>query len=103
MASKDVLLDSDNDLQGSNGDFAYALDADQQHIDLILQSAKGDWKQHPALGPNIQEFLKAPFTMQVRNELQRRIKLNLESDNFKIRKLEVNNLQDIQVNAERTQ
>ena len=40
MISKDIVLDSDNNITVANGDFAI-LQSDDQNIQAILQASKG--------------------------------------------------------------
>ncbi|MGR3791555.1 hypothetical protein ACUXZJ_11845 [Flavobacterium sp. TN-1] len=49
---KDFVLDKDNDLMFANGDF-FVANSDQQHLELILNSQQGEWKENPDLGVNL--------------------------------------------------
>lgn len=53
----DLILDSDNDLKIVNGDFAIG-DNLVQRQQLIIQSAKNDWKQYPEMGVGMDMFLE---------------------------------------------
>ena len=49
---KDILLDENNDIKLSNGDFN-TRESEMQEVALILQSVQGEWKETPVLGPNL--------------------------------------------------
>lgn len=70
----DFLLDDTNDLQIANGDVVLN-DSTQQDINLLLTTKKGEWKQNPLVGANIQEYLKqrnglSGALQEVRQQLQ---------------------------------
>lgn len=65
-------------------------DCDQSHIEDILASAKGDWKESPLVGVNLFEWVNSPFGLEEQNTLRKRIRLQLELDGFEVRKLELN-------------
>lgn len=78
-ASRDLQL-SDNDLTIKNGDFAIA-DSDMQHIEDIVTSHPGWWKQYPSLGVGAYNYLASPGQAQ---KLAREIKLQLTADGFTV-------------------
>lgn len=82
---KDVLIDSSYDLQVVNGDFV-VKPSDQQHVQLIIITAMGEWKQFPLLGVGIEQFINAPASLQ---QLSKGIQLQLQSDNYTVKTLKV--------------
>lgn len=53
---QDILLDNDNDLNFSRGDFDVGF-SDLQQQKLIIVSNKGEWKQHPEVGVGIVDMI----------------------------------------------
>jgi len=86
VIEKDILLDENDDLLIQNGDFVIS-EADYQHIKNILIADKGWWKMVPFLGANVPANLKGFFD----NKQIQKIRLNLEADNFKVKKVIVKN------------
>lgn len=93
----DFKLNNDTDLEIRNGDFVIG-DTDQQNIELILLSHKGAFKEHPILGVGITDYLKSPEIIS-RLRLENEINNQLEFDNFNIRDIDVNNLQNIHIDG----
>lgn len=54
---KDILLNTDLDLQFSNGDLVIG-ESTKQHQELLMLSKKGDWKENPTIGIGAPGFLK---------------------------------------------
>lgn len=75
---KDFLLDSNNDIEVSNGDFVIS-DSDQQHIEAILLDHKGEYKEFPLLGFGIRNYLKSNVSEIA---FKRDLKIALEYDNY---------------------
>ncbi|AXT59699.1 hypothetical protein D1816_04785 [Aquimarina sp. AD10] len=94
---KDFKLDNNRDLVIKNGDFAIG-DTDQQNIELLLLSHKGSFKEHPILGVGITDYLKSPEIIS-RLRLENEISNQLEYDNFFIKDLDVNNLENIHIDG----
>jgi hypothetical protein len=82
----DIELDADGDLKIENGDFVLAL-SDQQHIEHIVESEKGNWRQHPLVGVGIVRFLNYNQAVGMKGQLLRKIRLQLEYDNFRVDRL----------------
>lgn len=76
---KDILLD-DNDLKLLNGDFDSG-ESEMQEVALILQSVQGEWKEHPIMGPNLYQYIKAK-TDKIAIERQMRIHLALDNKDY---------------------
>jgi len=70
---KDFLLDEAGDLRIENGDFVIA-ESDQQHIELLLLSTPGEWRQNPTAGIAAQDSLlddesTQEFSQHIRKQL----------------------------------
>ena len=86
------------DLMFENGDFV-VQEATEQHIEDILLAQVGDYKQHPLIGVGIEDWQHAPFTGIVRQNLQREIKLQLDSDGAKNTAVVIENFENVQIRA----
>lgn len=96
----DLLVDSNNDLIVENGDFVVG-EADQQHMESIIISSKGDWKQHPLVGVGINQYTNAPLTRIIKTELEKEMRLQLEVDGFKNIGITINDWTDIDITAKK--
>ena len=94
--AKDIILSTD--IEFENGDLKVAF-SDEQHIDHILLSNVGDFKNVPWIGIGIESYLNAPFDGKIRQTLEREIKLHLESDNAKQVKIRMTNLFETTIEA----
>lgn len=81
----DILLNTDNDLQFSNGDFITGY-SDDQHIQNHLEAEVGNFYQYPFIGVGIRSALNAPVN---RADLQTTIRKNLVEDNFNVREINI--------------
>lgn len=100
MAFKDILLDNNLDIIIENGDFKVS-DSDQQHIELICNTAIGNWKQYPLLGIGIINYVASSGQSEV---LKRLMNVQLASDGFKINEVSVtgsNEIFNYSIDAER--
>lgn len=61
---------------------------DEQNVQLILLTNKGEWKEHPVLGAGLLSFLHSNASDM---QIQRQIRLQLSLDNIKPKTLQVNN------------
>lgn len=78
---KDIII-QDGDIKIEKGDFL--VDESQaQHIEHLLLATPGTYKQTPSIGIGIRRALNSPL----RPELRRRIRLGLQADNIRIRKV----------------
>lgn len=82
----DILIDSQNELAISNGDFDLG-ESTSQHQLLLLQSSKGDWRQSPATGVSLKEYLKEESPELILPE----IKEQFELDGMNVNALTINN------------
>jgi hypothetical protein len=98
--AKDFAVDAAGDELYLNGDLVVEA-SDQRHIEDIIDSAKGEWREFPALGVEIIRYLNSTGQVANRVGLLRAIRLNLEYDNFDIKKLSVEADGSILVDAKR--
>lgn len=98
MAVKDIIL-LDNDLSIINGDFS-VQESDSQHIELIINTYLGSWKQYPLCGVGITNFVNSSGQQLA---LKRAISVQLEADGMKNVNITNNssNILDITVSADR--
>jgi hypothetical protein len=78
---QDILLDETGDLAIDNGDLLIGNSA-VQHLDLLLQSNKGDWKENPLVGIDLIKKLNSSINKQNADGLKKQIKLQMEMDGF---------------------
>lgn len=76
---RDILVDDQNDLRLSEGDFDVGY-SDNQQQKAILITEKGEWKEHPEVGIGIAQMLADDLYTEVLIE----IKKQLEYDGMQI-------------------
>ena len=95
---KDLLFS--NDLAILNGDFAVGV-SDLQNVERILIGKPGQYKKDPWVGVGIEDYLNAPISPRVRQELEREIKLQLDADGAKNTVIKLDSeLLNVQINAD---
>jgi hypothetical protein len=94
---KDINLEEDLDLTISNGDFVIS-DSDQNHVINILKAYLGGYKQFPLVGVGIDYYLASAGTQQV---IKRNITVQMESDGYKVNKIEVLGQSKYSIDAKR--
>ena len=82
---KDIDLETDLDLKIIDVDFVIS-DSDQNHVINILKAYVGGYKQFPLIGVGIDYYLASAGTQQV---IKRNITVQMESDGYKVNKIEV--------------
>ncbi len=101
--AQDILIAADGLPLIENGDFVAAA-SDEQHINLIAQSNKGDFRFQPIVGCNLSEFINASGA-NVQLELKQRIAAQLGNDGYKVKNLSLSQEQvgqlGINIDAER--
>jgi hypothetical protein len=81
---KDILI-RDFQLQISkNGDFEIGM-AENQSVEMLLISSQGEWKECPEAGCDIVSAKNGTID----RFLDRRVRVQLEADNFKIETLKI--------------
>ena len=82
---KDIHLNDTFEPIVENGDFAVAPNLKQAQA-LLLQTNKGEWKQHPTMGVGVPNFLET-FNM---SELSREIREQFSQDGMKVNRVQIN-------------
>ena len=84
MAAQDVKLDN-NDLyiDANTGDFSIS-ESDPQHVQDIINSWAGWWKEFPTLGVGVKQYLGRSGGIQI---VKRAIKIHLKSDGYRADKI----------------
>ena len=98
----DVMLDDNGDLDLSTGDFRINNN-DLGHIESIILSQKGEWKQFPMIGVAMANYLNAPLSSEIRVAIEKEIKIQLESDSFTNIFVKVNVDGTVNVNASKNE
>lgn len=97
--AQDILLDLNNDLLINNGDFTIG-DSNEQHIDMLLKTNIGDWKQSPLTGIGIENWLLSPVPKSIPS-LEKKIREQLSFDGFQPSVLEITALLELYIDANR--
>lgn len=97
MDAKDINLNELGDLDIRNGDF-FVMESDQVHIEHILKSNKGYFFEFPLLGVGIINEVNGSTTRQ---ELKQNIRRQLVLDNYSVKKVEISESNEIDINAVR--
>lgn len=79
MANRDIKT-VNNDIVWNDGDLSF-MDSDQQHIEDTINAYAGWWKEFPTDGVGIGLYQKTSGSQQ---QLARKIKIELEKDNYKV-------------------
>lgn len=87
--NQDFLLDDAGDLLIQGGDFAVGP-SDVQHVEDIIESFAGMWKQHPFLGVGILQYLNSENPQGAIAA----IKQQLQSDGYQLTSVAVKNTGD---------
>ena len=93
---KDIITDSTNDLIIENGDFKLN-ESDSQHVEHIITADKGQYRQWPLIGVGISRLINGNINSQ---SLKQVIKLNLESDNYNVRLIEIDSIDKLSINVD---
>jgi hypothetical protein len=96
MISKDLALDTTNDLTISSGGDWDILQTDDQNIEAIMKAEKGHFYQWPLLGYGITKRLMGPFR---KNEERKAIREALKRDNYNVITLVITNDHQVYVDA----
>ena len=82
---KDIHLNDTFELMVENGDFVVAHNLKQAQT-LLLQTNKGEWKQHPTMGVGVPHYLET-FDMY---ELSREIREQFSQDGMNVDRVQIN-------------
>jgi hypothetical protein len=76
MEVKDVILDVNNELVFESGDFKVDY-SDSVHIQNLIDSFPGYWKQYPNCGVGVQNYLCSAGSQQaLKNEIAKQLQLD---------------------------
>lgn len=78
MAQAQDFQQLDGDLKIANGDFMIG-DADADHVEDIISSSQGEWKEFPLVGVSIDQYLNSAGQ---ENEISRQVRLQLSGDGY---------------------
>ncbi len=90
---KDILLNTDFDLLTADGDLVVG-ESTSQHQQLLIVSAKGDFKENPTIAVGAGGYLKD----EDETGLMAEIKIEFEKDGMIVNEITINN-GNIEVNA----
>lgn len=90
----DILLNTDGDLDISNGDFLPG-ESTLQNQTLILIAHQGEFKQTPEIGVGIQDLLLSDELLEYRH----RIRNHFAMDKLRIKELELYEIGNLKINA----
>lgn len=93
---KDIILDAEGDFSISNGDIFFG-ESDSQHVDHILLTDLGQFRQFPMLGVGIARLINGSIN---KIELSQKIRLNLESDNYNVSSVNVEDANKLSINID---
>ena len=88
--SKDIIIDA------LTGDFI-ARESDKAHVDYIVNTSVGQWKQSPLLGVGIFTFLNAAGGLQT---AKRVIQTQLTDDGYRVDKITTTETGELDIIAE---
>lgn len=100
MASKDIMLDANYDLDIRSGDFVVDHSEDQ-HMALILLNTKGGWRQSPLMGVGLINYTNSPFGALEADDLKQAIKIQLQLDGYTDPDVTITSFEEININAVR--
>lgn len=84
MVFQDFLSDENGDLLIQNGDFVVGA-SDFQHVEDIITSFCGEWKQYPILGVGLLQYLNSQNPQKATTI----IKQQLQSDGYNLQNAQV--------------
>ena len=85
MTAVDFTLDGNDDLLIENGDFVLSH-SDGMHMQHIVASNLGYWRNAPLVGVGIESYLHASVGEA---DVKRDIKIQLEADGYKVESIDV--------------
>ena len=97
MVSKDLILDSNNDLVISGGDLLIGQ-SDDQNIELTLVANKGQFYENLLHGYGLYSKLHGPFQ---KNLEKKSIRQELRNDNYNINTLTIDSDFTIEIDADK--
>lgn len=96
MSTDFVLKNNDLFINPETGDFLVG-ESDTQHVQDIINSNVGWWKEFPTLGVGIKKYLGNPGGIQV---VKRAVKIHLKSDGYRVDNVIIKN-KEVYITGER--
>lgn len=78
------IISINGEIALENGDFLIQ-NSDAQHLEFLLQSFQGEWKNHPTAGCNLLNSKNA----SIDRFMDRNIRVQLETDGFLLEKMTI--------------
>jgi hypothetical protein len=85
MTAVDFTLDGNSDLLIESGDFVLSH-SDGMHMEHIIYSNLGYWRNAPLVGVGIEYYLNASVGTA---DVKREIKIQLEADGYQVQSIDV--------------
>jgi len=79
---RDILIGEEGDVVSIAGDFVIGF-SDEQHVEDLMLSSKGQYKQHPLTGIDIIDYFHGPLSQKEKDNLRREIMLQVEADGMR--------------------
>jgi len=96
---RDFISGDTADLIIKDGDFVIDY-SDRHHIETLVRSEKGEFKQSPLTGIGVMNYINAPLTREIKTKFEKDIRLQLSADSFEITQVAVENFENIIIDAE---
>lgn len=90
----DLLLNTEGSLKVKNNDLVIGF-SDQQNINDILSSSKGDWKRSPQKGLDADAIINSTATD---SDIKSQVTTQLKIDGFRVKAVEVTRNEDRSIN-----
>lgn len=90
----DLLLNTEGSLKVKNNDLVIGF-SDQQNINDILSSSKGDWKRSPQTGLDADAIINSTATD---SDIKSQVTTQLKIDGFRVKAVEVTRNEDRSIN-----
>lgn len=97
----DLILDDNHRMIIRNGTFLTGPSNDQE-TEQILISNRGDWKQWPLTGCDLDNLVNASASITNLNTFRRTVNLQMEMDNKKVLTLTAHSLDSLTLETEET-
>ena len=96
--AQDIKLGDDNDLFiDETGDFVFA-DSDTRHVDDIIDSYVGQWREFPAVGVGVKRKQSQSGSIQI---VSREIRVQLVADGYTVSGIKFDNSGGVYVTGKR--
>lgn len=94
----DIIFEN-GEIAVKNGDF-FVAESDQQHIEHIMIADKGQFRQWPLIGVGIRRQINGSIN---KIDLKQDIRVQLRSDNFTVKRVDIENDFTITIDAKRNE